>query len=289
MKRYVRLLRVSHYIKNALILAPLLCSGQLFVHDKLFSGIIAFFAFSLISSVVYIINDIQDVEKDRNHPTKRLRPIASGEISIVRAYILAAAILALATLLNAFIFTPLSTLLLILYLGLNLGYSAGLKTVPILDVVILVSGFLIRMAYGAIIAQISISYWLYLTVLTMTFYMGFGKRRNELKQLKDANTRAVLQTYPIEFLNNTMDVFLTLTIVFYALWSMDEKTVRLYNNQYLVYSVPIVILIILRYSLVIERKSEGDPASVLFNDTILQVLSLSYLLVIFSILYLAKT
>ena len=289
MKRYFKLLRVKHYIKNILVLTPLLCSGCLFFTDKLFSGVIAFFAFSSLSSVVYIFNDIRDSEKDRNHPTKRFRPIASGEVSTRSAFILATALLVATFLLNALAFQILSTLLLILYLLLNIGYSLGLKNVPILDVAILVSGFLIRMMYGAIVTGINISNWLYLTVIAVSFYLALGKRRNELKRVENAETRSVLRAYPMSFLDKSMNMFLTLANVFYALWSMDEKTVQHYDNRYLVYSVPIIILISLRYSLIVEGDSDGDPVETLLHDKVLQALSVFYLFAMFYILYFAKT
>ena len=288
MKRYFKLLRVPHYIKNIFVLAPLLCSGQLFHPDKFSSGVVAFFAFSTLSSVVYIFNDIRDVEKDRNHPTKCFRPIASGKVSVKSAGILATALLVVSFLLNALVFQSLSTMLLFLYFLLNLGYSVRLKNIPILDVAILVSGFLIRMMYGAIVTGIDISNWLYLTVMAVSFYLALGKRRNELKRVENAEIRGVLRAYPMAFLDKSMNMFLTLGVIFYALWSMDEKTVQHYDNRYLVYSVPIIILISLRYSLIVEGDSDGDPMETLLHDKVLQALSVFYLLAMFYILYFAK-
>jgi hypothetical protein len=156
MKPYLKLMRPHHYIKNFLVFAALACSGQLFDPGKLLSGGLGFVAFCLISSVVYIINDIRDVEKDRQHPTKCKRPIAAGTVSIKNAWLLAAVLMVLALVCNFLTGRSLPTLLLLLYLVLNLAYSFGLKNIPIVDVTILVSGFLKKsrsFAYGDIVHQ----------------------------------------------------------------------------------------------------------------------------------------
>ena len=184
MKHYIKLMRPHHYIKNFLVFAALACSGQFFDPQKLLSGCAGFAAFCLVSSVVYIINDIRDVEKDKRHPTKCRRPLPAGLVSLGGARILAVVLVVIAAVCNGLVFRGLSTALLAAYLVLNLGYSFGLKNVPIVDVTILVSGFLLRMFYGAIVTGIEVSSWLYMTVIAISFYFALGKRRNELKQLK---------------------------------------------------------------------------------------------------------
>lgn len=279
-------MRVHHYIKNGLVFAALACSGLLFQFEKLVSGFVAFVAFCMISSVVYIINDIRDCEKDRNHPTKCKRPIASGAVSTTHAWICAAVLFLIAMVCNCLSFRLPSTFLLALYLVLNLAYSFGLKNVPLVDVTILVSGFLIRILYGAIVTDITISNWLYLTVIAVSFFFALGKRKNELKQLGTGETRQVLKSYPPKFLDMSMTMCLTLANVFYALWAMDEKTMAFYNNQFLIFTVPIVLLITMKYSLDIEGDSDGDPVEVLLHDKVLLTLCLLYLAVMFLILYL---
>lgn len=285
MKPYLKLMRIHHYIKNFLVFAALACSGQLFHWDKLLSGITGFIAFCMVSSVVYIINDIRDVEKDRKHPTKCKRPIAAGTVSVKQAWGLAALLLLIAAICNFLTFHWASTLLLALYLVLNLAYSFGLKNIPIVDITILVAGFLIRVLYGACVTEITVSNWLYLTVITLAFYFALGKRRNELKQLGGGETRKVLKAYPVSFLDKSMSMCLTLANVFYALWSMDENTVSSYN-EYLVFTVPIVLLITMKYSLDVEGDSDGDPVEVLLHDKVLLTLCVVYLAVMFTILYL---
>lgn len=285
MKHYIKLMRPHHYIKNFLVFAALACSGQLFDPKKLFAGFAGFIAFCMISSVVYIINDIRDVEKDRMHPTKCKRPIAAGTVSVKNAWVLAFVLLVIAIACNFLTFHRIATLLLFLYLILNLAYSFGLKNIPLVDVTILVAGFLIRILYGAFVTGIVISNWLYLTVIALAFYFGLGKRRNELKHISDGQTRKVLQSYPISFLDKNMGMCLTLANVFYALWSMDENTVASYGS-YLVFTVPIVLLITMKYSLNVEGESDGDPVEVLLHDKVLLVLCVLYIAAMFLILYL---
>lgn len=285
MKRYLKLMRVHHYIKNLLVLAALACSGQLFKSDKLLLGGCAFGAFCMVSSIVYIINDIRDKEKDRKHPSKCKRPIAAGTISVKSGWILAVVLFIFAVAFNCISFQVIPTVLLVLYFVINLAYSFGLKNIPIVDIAILVAGFLIRILYGACLTGIAISNWLYLTVIALAFYFALGKRRNELKKIGDGETRKVLKAYTVDFLDKNMGMCLTLANVFYALWSMDEKTMAFYNNKYLVFTVPIVLLITMKYSLAVEGDSDGDPVEVLLHDKVLLALCVLYLAVMFVILY----
>ena len=285
MKNYLKLMRVHHYIKNFLVFAALACSGHLFNFEKMAAGIEAFVAFCMVSSVVYIINDICDREKDRKHATKCKRPIAAGTVSVANAWVLTAVLLIAAAICNGLAFHMTSSLLLMIYLILNLAYSFGLKNVPIVDVTILVAGFLIRIMYGAIVTEITISNWLYLTVMAFAFYFALGKRRNELRQAGDGETRPVLKAYPLKFLDMNMGMCLTLANVFYALWSIDEHTTSFYNNNHLIFTVPIVLLITMKYSLDIEGDSDGDPVEVLLHDKLLLSLVALYLAVMLIILY----
>ena len=286
MKNYLTLIRCRHYIKNALVFAALVCSGQLFDLEKFVSCAICFAAFCAVSSVVYIFNDIQDRDRDRLHPKKRTRPIASGAVSAEKAGILALGLLLLALVCNFAVFHPASTALLVLYLVMNLAYSVKLKNIPIVDITILAFGFLIRVLYGAFVTGTTVSNWLYLTVISTAYFFAAGKRRNELRQVSDGETRKVLRYYSFNFLDRIMYMFLGLANAFYSLWSMDEETVSRYQSTHLVFTVPIVFLITMTYCLKIEGDSDGDPVETLFHDKILFALCFLYLLVMFLTLYL---
>lgn len=287
MKNYLKLMRVHHYLKNVLIFLPLVFSQNLFDLTLLKKTILGFLAFSILSSIVYIINDIQDVEKDRKHPTKCKRPIASGAVSVKEAYILAVVIAIIGITLNYFAcgVNLLGWGFVTLYVGLNFAYSMGLKNLPIIDITILVSGFLIRVLYGSAVTAIEVSKWLYLTVISMSFYLGLGKRRNEL-ETQGSKSRKVLKFYNHEFLDKNMYMCLGLTIVFYSLWCVDSTTIARYSNSNIVWTVPLVMLICMKYSLNVEGNSDGDPVSVLLKDKILMGMVLLYAIIVLMIIYL---
>lgn len=286
MKKYLKLMRVHHYLKNVLIFLPLIFSQNLFDGDLFRKTILGFLSFSILSSIVYVINDIQDVEKDRRHSTKCKRPIASGAVSVKSAYILIGIISIIGILLNylACGLNFKAWVLVIMYIGFNFAYSMGFKNLPIIDITILVSGFLLRVLYGSAITNIEVSKWLYLTVIAMSFYLGLGKRRNELKT-EGSKTRKVLKYYNHGFLDKNMYMCLGLTIVFYSLWCVDSVTIQRYSNSNIVWTVPLVMLICMKYSLNIEGDSDGDPVSVLLKDKILIGMVLLYAIILLLIIY----
>ena len=281
-------MRVHHYIKNILVFVPLACSGELFDHKKLLSAAAAFFAFCFIASAVYFINDLVDAEKDRKHHIKCKRPIASGDIPKRAAIIFTVFLISLSMLFNYFCFNLTAFFLLILYFALNICYSSFLKNKPIIDIAILVSGFLIRALYGSKVTDIRLSNWLYLVILSGAFYMVLGKRRNEFKSHQNGETREVISKYPFSFLETNMHVFMTLIFVFYALWTVDQKTIVVYHTNNLIWTVPLIILIFMKYSLIIEGDSDGDPVDVLIHDKVLVFMCLLYLTIMFVMLYVLR-
>ena len=275
MRPYIRLIRPKHWIKNLLILLPLLCSGQVLQHDRLIPGILAFFAFSLLASSIYIINDVRDRENDRKNPSKCSRPIASGAVSVSSAMLLFIAVLALGV---------LCWVIFLLYFFLNLIYSFGGKNVPLLDIAILVSGFLLRVIYGGMVTDIPLSHWLCLTITAASFYLSLGKRRGELLKNPD-NPRPVLRYYSRDFLEKNMYMSVALAIVFYALWTVDASSVIRFGTTALVWTVPLVILIFMRYSLIVEDKTDGDPVEVILHDIPLLLLALLLGVIVIGLIY----
>lgn len=181
MKNYLKLIRLKHSIKNLLVFLPIFFSRTILNKYNFFITLIGLVIFTLTSSSIYIIKDI---EKDKKHPTKCKRPIAAGKISIKKAIIFLIILLLIVISLIILLKLPQESILLLLaYFILNLIYSFGAKNVPLLDIVILVSGFVIRILFGASLTNINVSNWLLLTVLTLSFYMGLGKRRNEIVKI----------------------------------------------------------------------------------------------------------
>lgn len=281
MKNYIILMRPKHYLKNALIFFPLVFSGLMFKNQNFLSCLFGFIAFSLSASTIYIINDIRDKEKDRNHEKKKNRPIASGKVSVPNAIILAC-ILLFVSLGFQFLavgkIAHLSCLYILVYILINLAYSFGLKNVPLVDVTILVIGFLLRVFYGAAIIGVEVSNWLYLTIISISFYLGLGKRRNEIRK-SGAKSRTVLESYNKEFLDKNMYMFLALTIVFYSLWCASSPKAAM------IWTVPFIILLCMRYSMDVESDSFGDPVDVIYSDKFLLLLTFLVGILIFGIIY----
>lgn len=276
--KYLKLMRVKHYIKNTLVFIALFFGGGIFDVERIGKAGVGFVAFSMLSSIIYIINDYRDIEKDRKHPTKKNRPLASGAVSKMEALIIGCVCFAIMSICSVVIASPEAFCYLILYFVLNLSYSMGLKNRPIVDVVILASGFVIRVFYGGIVTDVEISKWLYLVVVTGSLYMGLGKRRNELRLKKE--TREVLKFYNERFLDKNMYVCVALVNVFYALWSIEM------SNSNVIWTVPFFMIILMCYSFDIEGDSDGDPVEVIIHDRFLMGIIAIYAVFLFLLLYL---
>ncbi len=270
MKDYLKLIRVKHWVKNLLIFIPIICAG-LISKDNVISCIKAFFAFSFACSFVYIVNDLRDIEKDKLHPRKKNRPLPSGKIKKSAAIVIAIVMIILSIIINYFInntFLNNSLYFLLGYVLINMVYSMGLKNVAIVDIVILASGFVLRVYYGASIIAVDVSSWLFLTIMSASLFLGLGKRKKELIHNKDS--RKVLKEYNEAFLDKFQYLSLALTIVFYSLWTIEESI------KYLYLTIPLLIIIFMKYTLNIEKNDEGDPTTILYQDKSLLVLCLIY-------------
>jgi 4-hydroxybenzoate polyprenyltransferase len=261
------------------VFVPLVFSLSFYNIKNVYICICGFIVFSLLSSIVYILNDIKDIERDKLHTIKCKRPLPAGTISKGNAMIALAFIFVYLIIIIMIIGIYKNTMalgVLFSYLLLNILYSFGLKNLPIIDIAILSSGFVFRVMFGGLIIGVEISVWLYLVVVTVDFYMSLGKRRNEMVQQKK-ETRKVAKSYSYKFLDKNMYVCETLCIVFYALWSIDTVTVARFHSNVFVFTVPLVLVLLLKYSLNIEKNSDGDPTTILFQDKTLLILVLVYI------------
>jgi 4-hydroxybenzoate polyprenyltransferase len=278
----ILLVRPKHYLKNILIFLPLVFGHALSDVAVLKRTLLAFAAFSALASAVYVINDLRDVELDRRHPVKRNRPIAAGAVPRSVAAILFVALLGLAGYLSWLTGShTIGYVLLAGYLLINVGYSFGLKNTPILDVSILAVGFIVRVYYGADTAGIVVSDWLYLTVFSFSFFASFGKRRNEIMQT-GTSTRKANARYIPAFLDKAMYLTAAITVVFYALWTIDQSQ----THKHLTWTVPLVLVIFLLYILKVEQPNQGgDPTEIITGSKPLLALSVVYMVVIVVLLY----
>ena len=282
MIKYLKLFRVKHYIKNILIFLPLLFSHQFKNINLILSVFIAFISFSLLCSAIYIFNDIKDKDLDSKHPKKKFRPIASGEVSVQKAYIFHFLLYFLSNMIillnnNNNLY---QLIILNIYYFINIIYSIKLKNIPIIDITCIMVGFLLRVILGCLVVNVLISSWLYLTIISFSYYLALSKRRNEMLKI-GKTTRSVLIAYNKNFLDKMMYVFLTSTIVFYSLWCANISSVLI--NLYLI-SIPILLLIIMQYSLIIENNSYGNPVDVIFENKLLLLTIILYSLYMFLIL-----
>ncbi len=261
-------LRPEQWIKNLVVLAALLFGQKLGDPGAVLRALEATIIFCALSGAVYLLNDLRDLERDRLHPVKRLRPLAAGQLppglAWVTAILLAAgAMEASLTLPVAFVWCAAG------YLTLNLAYSLGLKNVVILDVLAVAAGFVLRAVAGAEVIPVEISRWLILCTLLLALFLVAGKRRHELSLLQqDARDHRVsLGEYSIAFLDQMITLILSATLVAYCLYTMSEDVVRKLGTGYLPLTIPFVLYGIFRYLYLIHhRKEGGSPIRTLFTD-----------------------
>ena len=264
---YVKLARPQQWVKNAFVLPGLVFGHALGAPDKVAAALLATFAFCLMSSAVYAMNDLFDRERDRDHPDKRNRPIASGQIG-TRAAIVFGSLLALAALALGLSASPAVAAILAAYAVLNLGYSAGLKRVPVVDVFVIAAGFMLRILAGTIGIGIGPSRWLLVCGFLVTLFLGFAKRRAELIRLADdaGRHRPVLDAYNESFLDAAILVCATGMVVAYALYTVSPDTLAEHGTD-LTVTLPFVLFGTFRYLFLLRhRGGGGDPSNELLDD-----------------------
>jgi len=280
---YLRLIRPKQWTKNGFVLAGVVFSGEALRASSVVEALLMFVAFCALSGAVYAANDVLDVVEDRKHPTKRTRPVASGEIS-VRAGTLYAALLALFGLALAFFTDFEGGLMGLAYLGLQAVYTLFLKHIAILDVMSISAGFVLRALAGVATVDSPISPWLVLCTGLLTLFLGFSKRRYELYVLGEgAEThRKNLRDYSVEMLDQMMNIMVAATIIAYTLYTF---TFALHLRPYMMASIPLVIYGVFRYMLLVHRDGGGDPDTLLLRDRPLQINLLLFLALVMGVIY----
>ena len=279
----IQLLRPHQWVKNGFVFIGLLFGDVSHVLGLRGKVLFAAAGFCLLSSCVYILNDIFDRKADQAHPLKRRRPLASGTVrtseAIVLAMVCAAAGLALGAAASAGV-----AVLLIAYLILNLAYSAGLKHVAILDVFIIAAGFMLRIFAGTWGVGIAPSQWLLLCGLLLTIFLGFAKRRAELMVSegdgsRGASLRPVLDDYSPALLDTMMAISAAGVIVSYSLYTVSPDTIALHHTDKLIYTLPFVLYGIFRYIFLLHRRGGEDPARTLLTDAHMALTGAGWLVV----------
>lgn len=274
----LRLMRPHQWVKNTFVLTGLLFGHAWHNPALLSQALIAFAAFCLISSTIYIFNDIVDIEQDRHHPSKRKRPLPSGKLKVSSAAIFALILGVTALTLASFASSTVVVILLI-YALMNVAYSLKLKHVVILDVFIIATGFMLRILAGTLGLGIPPSQWLLLCGLMVTLFLGFSKRRAEIIALSDDKSahRKVLQDYSPVLLDKMIVVTAAGLIMSYSLYTMNPETIRIHGTANLIYTVPFVIYGVFRYIFLLHHQSRGtDTAKDMVRDPHLLIVLLGW-------------
>ncbi len=287
LRALIKTMRPRQWTKNIFVFAALVFDGKLFHLNDFLRTLAGFFLFCLVSSAVYLLNDIFDVEADRQHPLKRNRPIASGQLPIAVAAG-AAFLLAGGAIAAAFLLPWQFALTLIAYFVLMLAYSLWLKHILLVDVLIIAAGFVLRVHAGTMLIQVErFSPWLYVLMTLLALYLGFGKRRAELALLtgEAASHRKVLEGYTIPLLDQFITIVSGTTIVSYSLYTFSRPETP--GNHALMLTIPFVVYAIFRYLYLIQVKQiGGEPEEILLTDRPFQVSLLLWGLTMLAVFYL---
>jgi len=286
LKAILKTMRPRQWTKNVFVLAALVFDRQLFTLDSVLRSVGGMLLFCLLSSSVYIINDIRDVEADRQHPTKRNRPIASGKLPVPVAIGTVVVLLAV-TFPLAFLLSRQFFIIAALYFVINLAYSLGLKNVLLVDVLIIAAGFVLRVAAGVSLIEVErFSPWLYVVTTLGALYIGFGKRRAEVMLLEqNANQhRKVLDGYTLPFLDQMITIVSSTTVIAYSLYTFSAP--NLPSNHAMMLTIPFVLYGIFRYLWLLQVKKEGGaPEEILLSDRPIQVVVLLWVISVLIIFY----
>jgi 4-hydroxybenzoate polyprenyltransferase len=264
----VRSLRPEQWLKNGFVVAPLVFSGRIGDPGSWLACAVAVVAFCAASSATYLVNDVIDREADRQHPEKRLRPIASGEVGVGTALVIAAVLIGVAAG-CAVVLGATFAAVLAGYLVLTTVYSLGLKHAVFVDVLVVATGFVLRVVGGAVAIDVPVSRWLLLCAFLLALYLALGKRRAELVLLgaEAGNHRAVLGHYTLPMVDQAISVVLGATLVAYALYTVAPDTVAKVGSEALMVTVPVVLYGLFRYLYVLHRHElGGSPARVILTD-----------------------
>ena len=282
-----KLLRVHHWVKNTFIFLPLFFSGPLFDGAKFIEIFSTSIGFCFVASFIYIVNDIIDLEFDKIHPEKKLRPIAANIISIKKALIIGFIILFTGVII-VYNINESAFYLTLLYVFMNLLYSYKLKKIPIIDFIIVSIGFVIRLHIGGIVAEIELSEWIILMIFLLSLFIAISKRRDDLVLL--ANTkklnRDVIKKYSIVYLDNIQAIVSSILLVSYLMYVTDDDIQGKYNSNLSYMTFVFVLLGIFRYShLSIVYKKSGSPVRIFYTDTFIQITLFLWVLSFFVLIY----
>jgi len=284
----LKLIRPHQYIKNLFIFAPLFFVGQIANIELFLNLVVTFIAFSISSSAIYIVNDFQDIEEDRQHPEKKYRPLASGTISKKTAIVL----------MNTFFIVGISLMatlslqalgILCIYIALNFGYSFYFKRIAILDVTIISIGFVLRLFVGSAVIEIPLSMWIVIMTFLLALFLALAKRRDDVLIFISTGKkmRKAISGYNLQFIDGAMMIMASVVIVSYILYTTSIEAFQSSQSEYLYLTALFVILGIMRYlQIAFVESDSGSPTKIIFNDKFIQGTILAWILSFVWIIYL---
>lgn len=291
MTSIIILLRPQQWVKNMFIFVPLFFHGDLNNVAMLVNTIIAFVCYCFAASSIYCFNDIYDVESDRKHPKKCKRPIASGVVSISKAYSLMAIMLILSLALAYFSLgdTNLSVIgVIIFYYLMNIAYCIKLKQIALVDVFVIAIGFVLRVVLGGVVNGIELSQWIVLMTFLLALFLAFAKRRDDVILYQETGVlpRKNVNRYNLDFINQAITIVATITLVAYVMYTVSDEVMRRFDSKFIYFTTVFVLAGILRYlQLTIVDVRSGSPTKVLMQDRFVQYCILgwviSYLILIY--------
>ena len=287
--KLLQIMRPQHWAKNVFVFAALIFGQK--ITDPLAVGraIGGFFCFCLAASAIYIFNDIIDRDTDGLHPEKRKRPIAAGSVSINSAAVMSA-LCAAAAIIGSFVLARSFATVILAYIVLMILYSLLFKRMMIMDCVVISIGFCLRAIAGAVVVGVFISPWLIICTFALCLFLAFSKRRGEIILLRENSEsfRQTLAGYTPELLAHMLDVTSGLAVVCFLLYAMDDRTLRIFGTNNLVYTTPLVLYCIFRFSLLIQQGSFTDPLQLMYKDLPFQIGLVLWILSCIGIIYADK-
>ena len=290
MKNLIRLIRPHQWVKNLVVLLPVFFGGALLHIESVYAGLITALCFSFAASSIYCLNDIVDVEDDRQHPVKCHRPMASGAISITQGYTL---------MFSMFVLSMLSTFLLrqsqletasviLFYWLLNIAYCLKLKQYAIIDVCVVSFGFVLRILAGGYATSIHLSKWIVLMTFLLMLFLSFAKRRDDVVRMNETGHAPRQNTirYNLTFINQAITITASVTLVCYIMYTVSPETIQNFHTDYLYLTSVFVLVGLLRYiQIAVVDKRSGDPTKVMLHDRFMQFVVLAFGLAFLFIIY----
>lgn len=287
MKWYIKLLRPKDWAKNSFLFLPLFFGGRLFditLLGEVFTGVVCF---CFVASSIYILNDYRDIEDDKKHPEKSKRPMASGKVNKNTAFDIGVALL-LSGMVIAWFIGDKFFFVLTIYFLLNLGYSFGLKKIPILDIFIIAIGFVLRVKGGAVIAVVGLSEWLTIMVFLLALFMAFAKRRDDvlLRMKSGVEMRSSISGYNLEFINVALSFLCAVIVVAYLMYTMSEEVTTRLGTHRIYYTCLFVLAGLFRYlQLIFVQRDSESPVKILYRDRFIQATIILWVISFYVILY----